>query len=272
MRSLRSGLSREDIAARKNFIGASDAITLMSGDSEKVHRLWEEKTGRREREDLSGLLRVVMGQHTEELNRYWYEKQTERAVTDAGVRRTKKGLPWMAATLDGITLTEAGHSAVFEAKHVGPWSYSREKVAQFYLPQLTHAASVIGVRHAVLSILICNDRWEYCEIEVDPFYENALIEAERKFWDAVKSDMPPDIGSPPTAPVLPGELVELDMTGSNEWGEHAAAYLETLPYVEKNESAVAQLKALVPAHARACWGNGVRIARDKRNSLRIGSY
>ena len=60
-------------AQRKKGIGGSDAKKIMEGD---WFALWEEKTGRREGEDLSGILQVQLGSFTEDFNRFWFEKQT----------------------------------------------------------------------------------------------------------------------------------------------------------------------------------------------------
>ena len=54
----------------------------MSADEAAVIRLWKEKRGEIEPEDLSGNLIVQLGNATEDLNRNWYEKNTGRTVTD----------------------------------------------------------------------------------------------------------------------------------------------------------------------------------------------
>ena len=45
-------------------------------------RLWQEKRGEAEPEDLSSNLIVQLGTVTEELNRRWYEANTGQAITD----------------------------------------------------------------------------------------------------------------------------------------------------------------------------------------------
>ena len=60
-------------ADRRYFIGGSDARIIMGTDEAAVLRLWREKRGEAEPEDLSGNLMVQLGVVTEELNRRWYE-------------------------------------------------------------------------------------------------------------------------------------------------------------------------------------------------------
>ena len=67
---------------RRLFIGGSDARIIMSADEAALIRLWREKRGETEPDDLSDNLVVQLGVATEALNRTWYERNTGRAVTD----------------------------------------------------------------------------------------------------------------------------------------------------------------------------------------------
>ena len=59
---------------RRLFVGGSDARIIMGNDEAALVRLWREKRGEAELEDLSGNLIVQLGRATEELNRSWYER------------------------------------------------------------------------------------------------------------------------------------------------------------------------------------------------------
>jgi predicted phage-related endonuclease len=54
---------------RRTFIGGSDGRIIMGNDETALLRLWHEKRGEVEPEDLSGNLIVQLGVATEELNR-----------------------------------------------------------------------------------------------------------------------------------------------------------------------------------------------------------
>ena len=71
----------------------------MGTDETALVRLWREKRGEVEPEDLSGNLIVQLGLATEELNRRWYEANTGQA----GRGRPAAGLP-PGSAVDG------GHS------------------------------------------------------------------------------------------------------------------------------------------------------------------
>src|SRR6266516_30688 len=98
---------------RAAFIGGSDARIIMGEDEPALVRLWREKRGEIDPEDLSGNLIVQLGLATEALNRRWYETNTGQSLTDIQRRIRHPALKWMAATLDGRI---QGSDAVFEAK------------------------------------------------------------------------------------------------------------------------------------------------------------
>ena len=106
-------------ADRRYFIGGSDARIIMGDDEAALIRLWREKRGEVEPEDLSGNLIVQLGLATEELNRRWYEANSGQVITD--IQRCVRHptiLRWMGATLDGRVESSG---AVFEAKFMLPW-------------------------------------------------------------------------------------------------------------------------------------------------------
>src|SRR5258708_4306585 len=71
-----------DSANRRGFIGGSDARIIMGNDELALQRLWQEKRGEAEPEDLSNNLLVQLGVATEHLNRRWYERTTGQVIKD----------------------------------------------------------------------------------------------------------------------------------------------------------------------------------------------
>ena len=142
--------------ARRSFIGGSDARIILSNDEAALIRLWREKRGEAEPEDLSGNLIVQLGTATEELNRTWYERNTGRSVRDVQRLVKHSAIPWMAATLDGIV---EGTEAVFEAKFMLPWSFSEEAAAEKYMAQVQHNMWGTHLRTSVLSIITGGGKW-----------------------------------------------------------------------------------------------------------------
>jgi predicted phage-related endonuclease len=168
-----------DSRDRRSFIGGSDARTIMGKDETALHRLWREKRGEVEPEDLSANLIVQLGAVTEELNRFWYERNTGQVVTHVQRRVFHPVVKrWMAATLDGMI---EGTGAVFEAKFMLPWAFSEETAAEKHMAQLQHNMWVTASRSAVLSIITGGGKWVEMTLPADPLYQHLLLTAEKKF-------------------------------------------------------------------------------------------
>jgi predicted phage-related endonuclease len=249
---------------RRYFVGGSDARIIMGKDETALLRLWREKRGEAEPEDLSGNLIVQLGVITEELNRRWYEANTGQIITDVQRRIRHPGLRWMAATLDGRVESSG---AVFEAKFMLPWSFSEEAAAEKYMPQLQHNMWVISGTAAVLSIITGGGKWVEIKTHADSLYQHLIVTAERKFWRCVESGEPPTLfGVDP--PKLRLEAVcMVDMTSSNAWAEFAAIFSRTRSAHLEHEQAKAELKGLVPEDAQQAIGHGIRAKRSKSGAI-----
>ena len=138
------------LESRRAFIGGSDARIIMGSDEPALQRLWREKRGEVEPQDLSNNLLVQLGLATEHLNRHWYERTTGQVVNDIQSWVRHPVIRWMAATLDGVV---EGNGAVFEAKFMLPWSFSEEAAAEKHMAQLQHNMWVTNATAAVLSII-----------------------------------------------------------------------------------------------------------------------
>jgi predicted phage-related endonuclease len=249
---------------RRSFIGGSDARIIMGADEVALIRLWQEKRGEAEPEDLSRNLIVQLGAVTEELNRSWFERNTGRRVRDVQRRVRHSAIPWMAATLDGIV---DGMEAVFEAKFMLPWSFSEEAAAEKYMAQLQHNMWVTHLRSSVLSIITGGGKWVEITIPMDPLYLSVLVSAEKKFWRCVQSGEPPHlINADPPRPCIEAVRI-VDMSASNSWAEFATLFRNTRSAFLDHERAKSELKALMPQDAREAIGHGVKAKRSKSGAV-----
>jgi predicted phage-related endonuclease len=249
---------------RRSFIGGSDARIIMGEDEAALLRLWKEKRGEAEPEDLSGDLLVQLGTVTEQLNRHWFEKNTGHVVSEIQRQVFHNIHRWMAATLDG-RIEAIG--AVFEAKFMLPWNFSEEAAAERHMAQLQHNMWVTVSRTAVLSIITGGGKWVEMTIPADPLYQHLLLTAEKKFWRCVETGEPPRLfGIEPPRPRV--EAVRtVDMSGSNAWAEFANLYRVTRDAAVDHDRAKAELKALVPEDAKEASGYGVRAKRSKSGAI-----
>src|SRR5450755_4163946 len=218
--------------SRRSFIGGSDARIIMGDDEFALLRLWREKRGEADPEDLSANLIVQLGVVTEHLNRIWYERNTGQAVKDVQRRVRHPVNRWMGATLDGMV---EATGAVFEAKFMLPWLFSEEAAAEKHMAQLQHNMWVTASRTAVLSIITGGGKWVEMTIHADPLYQHLLITAEKKFWRCVMSGETPHLfGVEPPRPRL--EAIKIvDMSASNSWAELSATFRRTRSAHQEHE-------------------------------------
>jgi predicted phage-related endonuclease len=246
------------------FVGGSDARIIMGSDEAALLRLWAEKRGEVEPEDLSGNLIVQLGLATEDLNRRWYQHSTGQVLTDIQRQIRHPALRWMAATLDGRV---EATGAVFEAKFMLPWSFSEEAAAEKYMPQLQHNMWVVAARTAVLSVITGGGKWVGIVAHADPLYQHLIVTAERKFWRCVESGEPPQLfGVEPPKPRIEAVRI-VDMSASNAWAEFAAVFTRTRQAHLQHEQAKAELKSVMPGDAKEAIGHGIRAKRSKTGAV-----
>jgi predicted phage-related endonuclease len=252
------------MADRRRVIGGSDARIIMGNDEAALLRLWREKRGEAEPEDLSGNLIVQLGLATEDLNRRWYEANTGQVLTDIQRRIRHPGLRWMAATLDGRVETTG---AVFEAKFMLPWSFSEGAAAEKHMAQLQHNMWVVAARTAVLSVITGGGKWVEITTHADPLYQHLIVTAERKFWRCVENGDPPRLfGVEPPKPRIEAVRI-VDMSASNSWAEFAGLFRSTRQAFLEHERSRTELKALMPEDAKEAIGHGIRAKRSKSGAI-----
>ena len=235
----------------------------MGTDESALMRLWREKWGEVDPEDLSGNLVVQLGLATEKLNRRWFQANTGRVITDVQQWVCHPTLRWMAATLDGRV--EGGD--VFEGKFMLPWSFSQEAAAEKYMPQLQHNMWVVAARSAVLSVITGGGKWVEIKTHADPLYQHLIVTAERKFWRCVESgELPTLFGVEPPKPRMAAVRV-VDMSNSNAWAEFAGIFSRTRAAHLEHEQAKAELKKLVPEDAHQAIGHGLQARRSKSGAI-----
>ena len=249
---------------RRSFIGGSDARIIMGSDEAALIRLWQEKRGEVEPQDLSGNLIVQLGSRP-------------RSSIGAGTRPTPvRSLP-MSRSRFGIrhfggwrrpwTAGFESSGAVFEAKFMLPWSFSEEAAAEKYMPQLQHNMWVVARATAVLSVITGGGKWVEINIHADPLYQHLIVTAERKFWRCVESGEPPRLfGVEPPKPRIEAVRI-VDMSASNAWAEFAGIFARTRAALSRARGGQDRAQGLMPEDAKEAIGHGVRAKRSKSGAV-----
>ena len=181
---------------RKQGIGGSDATRLYQGD---WHELWLEKIGDTEPADLSDVLPVQMGIHTEPFNIQWFEKQTGLEVHGKQETFFHPNYKFMYAHVDGLIMPNNKDPedmkigvSILECKHTNAFS-NPKKVIDKYKAQIQHYLMCASSKRAYLSVFFGNMKHEVMEVTEDLEFQEQLINAEVLFWHFVeKKKAPPD--------------------------------------------------------------------------------
>ena len=142
-------LTAEQSEARKGKLTASRVAALMTGDVEKIMRLYKEMIGEEVEEDLSRVWPVRLGEATEQLNLDWLE--------ESGVKLSRRGevvvhpkYDWAAATIDAWC-NEL--QCPVEAKHVGGRE-PLEVIIDRYQPQMQWQMEIAGARQCMITVIM----------------------------------------------------------------------------------------------------------------------
>ncbi|WP_439357943.1 YqaJ viral recombinase family protein [Bradyrhizobium sp. DASA03007] len=256
-------MSEEARAARMKSIGGSDAKIIMSGDQDAIERLWLEKRGEVIPEDLSEVILINLGNLTEPLNADLFEDEMDLLVTDEQKKVHYYAWDKAHTTLDGLVrrTPESDPIAIAEFKFMFPFGFSKEAAYEKYYPQVQHNMMVTDLPKGYLSILTGAAQHVIIDVEADLFYQLALLEAEKDFWDCVVTGRTP--GAPKVEIPVAERIKIHDMSTNNEWCDLAFTLLSTKPAVEKHDKAKKAIKKLFPADAKSATGKGVSINLSK---------
>ena len=150
-------------------------------------QLWLEKTGRVQREDISGKEYVHFGNVLEDVVAQEYARRNHRKVQR---RREPYVQDFMVANVDRLIVN---HDAILEAKTADKWSAGKwdEGPPDHYRIQVHHQMITSGKREAVLAVLIGGNEYRDYEINWNDGVAEGLYANERKFWECVENDTPP---------------------------------------------------------------------------------
>ena len=236
----------------------------MGDDEAALLRLWREKRGEVEPEDLSDNLIVQLGTVTEELNRRWYERNTGHVVKDVQRRVQHPVNRWMAATLDGLVEPGRGvRSQIHAALDVLGGSRRRKAHG-------AAAAQYVGDECPIGGAVDHHRRRQMGRNRPSMPIRctSTCCSPPRRSSGAasMSGETPRLFGVEPPRPRLEAVRI-VDMSASNSWAEFAAIFRRTRPAFQEHEGAKADLKKLVPEDAKEAIGHGLRAKRSKSGAI-----
>lgn len=227
-------ISREEwLAMRAGTLGSSEAAAALGEDAySSPFRLWAEKRGDIDREDIGNrrpvrlgrkLQTVVVEEFAEERGAtiLTQRRDVEDILTAGGacevlgwvegkeplVRSTR--YPWMTATLDAVAMDTFGRPMLVEAKAPGfrqlaKWGEDGT-APDWYRLQVQHALIVVPVlvQVGVLVAIVGGSEYREVAVERDSVPEDAIVTLEREFMRCVETGEHPKLdGSEATREAL----------------------------------------------------------------------
>ena len=203
--------SREEwLEARRNRIGGSDAAACMGLNPYKDNvALWEEKMGLAVPDDISDRPYVRYGAEAEAYLRGMFaldfpEYRVEYSENNMYLNTR---YPWMHASLDGVLVDPAGRHGVLEIKTTEILQGSQrvkweDRIPDNYYCQVLHYLAVTEYEFAVLKAQLKRGTGMDTRIEIRHYLIErsevgediqALVEAEKRMYDCIRSGRRPDL-------------------------------------------------------------------------------
>jgi len=201
---------------RTKGIGGSDAPAILGVDPYRsALEVYAEKLGLIEKKEDSEAMRI--GRDLEEYVALRFTEKTNKKVRKTNKLFVHPKFPWMIGHIDRLIV---GEKAILECKTTSPMTYEVFEKGEYppsYYVQCMHYLAVTGFQKAYLAILILNRSFKVYEIERDEEEIEALIEAERHFWeDHVLKGIPPEPDGSESAQRVINKLYGEKRTKRNE--------------------------------------------------------
>ncbi|WP_129692340.1 YqaJ viral recombinase family protein [Gottfriedia acidiceleris] len=185
-------LTQEQIELRKNYIGGSDAATVLGLNKYKSKvELYLEKTGQVEVKQLDSMP-ILWGNLSEDNVAKIFEMQTGKKVRKSNKLWIHPEHEFMSANLDRVVI---GEKAILECKTATGWKakeWEDDEIPVAYLIQCLHYLAVTGYERAYIACMIDNSKFVWKTIERDEELINQIIAALTEFWTfSVLQNNPP---------------------------------------------------------------------------------
>ncbi len=184
------------VEERRKYIGGSDIAVVMGMSRWKTPlKLWLEKTGQAEPDDLSQVEAVQLGSELEEFVAQKFAKESGKQVRKQSKMYVHKDYPFMVAHIDRLI---TGTDEILECKTCG--SHKREEwegdgIPREYILQVIWYLGITGKKKAYIAVLIGGQSFKYKTIEFDKELFDVMVDMAKDFWHAVETKTPPAVSA-----------------------------------------------------------------------------
>jgi putative phage-type endonuclease len=177
---------------RSKYIGGSDAAAVIGMNPYKSrYSLWAEKTNKVP--PFEGNLTTKVGAYLEQLVADLFEEETGKKVRKKNSTMVNDIYPFACANVDRMVVGEKAFLEIKTTNSIPLMKTLRnsDEFPEQYYCQVVHYLAVTGLEKAYLAVLINCRELKIYEMERDQAEIDALMNAEKDFWELVKKDTAP---------------------------------------------------------------------------------
>jgi hypothetical protein len=191
--------------SRSDYFGSSDAADIARGLESKVYN---EKVGNTEREDLSHNFKVQLGKHVEPFHLDWLCNEVHPEWEWSQIDETQPKIEQHFATIklsselgnpfylgshpDALLRLPSKEVYPLEAKHTGAFP-TADEAAQYYMPQLQHHMICWKKDRLAFSVIVGNQDPEVIWVGYSESWAEWYIGKVSKMADMIATRTPPPI-------------------------------------------------------------------------------
>jgi putative phage-type endonuclease len=219
---------------RQHGIGGSDAAAVLGVSPFKSPlRLWMEKRGEIEPDQIDDKPAVYWGTVLERVVAEEYERRTNRRTIETNSVSVHPRLGWMICNVDRF-VDYHGPRLILEIKCTGMYAFNASnwgpdgsaQVPPYYYTQAQHNIAVTESAQCDMPVLIGGNDYRCYSIPRDSAFISALIDKERAFVQSIRAGIkPPPINLEDLRILFPshqpGAHVDADETTAEAWAKLA---------------------------------------------------
>jgi len=179
---------------RREYIGGSDIAAIMNMNRWKTPlKLWLEKTGEIEPDDLSQNDSVQLGIELEEFVAQKFSKETKKPVRKQNKMYRHKDFPFLVAHVDRLITNS---DEILECKTCSFYKkeeWEDEKIPTEYIMQVIWYLGITGKKKGYIAVLIGGQTFKYKPVQFDKELFDLMVEAACEFWNFVQTKTMPRI-------------------------------------------------------------------------------
>jgi putative phage-type endonuclease len=177
-------LTKEQLAERKNYLGASEIAAVMGISQFKTPlQVYAEKVGLIEPPDLSDIEAVEIGSDLEDYVAKKFEKKSGFKVRRDNRDFKHKQYPYIVGHLDRWILSE---DALLECKTTSAWNAKKwkdEEMPREYIAQINVYCGLVGKSIGYVACLIGGQKFAWKKVKFDSKLFEKQVEAAKNFWE-----------------------------------------------------------------------------------------